>query len=509
MSDAQATQDTSTIEGLPAGAIIRPLKPQKIEGLPPEAIVKSLTHAKPSQQLVPKATPATPVGRAEPSGLFEEYLDAIGVPRSGEEVKGIIKAATSKPGGLIQAMGENYLEGVKQAAKKAGDEMVAAVSNIKRGGPVGKNVLQFATAPAEVIVGATPVVGPLAQRFGKDIKDENYSGAAVTFLGAATDVALAMLGKPFSDERIAQKLAYASGASGGAVDYVDAYKTVMPDLVDTVKSVAKRKPETVGELRMVVKTTSKRINNEFGLALQPIAGQQVMPQAITQGILRKISPSMLKTVQGREMAQELRNLSVDYQKPWSMRDLDQARMDANARLHAFYNKEALGQSADLRTQASAIVDRAIVDGVQDIVYPAMDRYHGKTSGYFQKLKKRQSSLLDVDERLDKRVRELANQTAQLKGAPLLSSESITGHASGGGRVGMTVHGLQKLVRGPEGGAKVAVKQAFKGTSLLRQGAAAMTMSLPIRALALDSSGGSKTLEELDELLKEKPQGAQP
>jgi hypothetical protein len=504
MSDAQTTQDPSTIEGLPEGAIIRPLKQQQIEGLPPGAIVKSLTHDKPSQQLVPKASPATPIGRAEPSGPFEEYLDAVGIPRSAEEVKGVVKAATSKPGGLIQAMGENYLEGVKQAAKKAGDEMVAAVSNIKRGGPVGKNVLQFATAPAEVIVGATPVIGPLAQRFGKDIKEENYAGAAATFLGAATDLALMKLGEPYSAERRAQKLAYASGPTGEAVDYTNAYKKVMPDLVETAKRTGVS-PKSVGDLTKLVQTTKNGMTSEFSLALQPVAAQQTVPLTISQKILGKISPSMLKTAQGRAMAQELRNLAVDYQMPWSMRELDQARMDANARLRSFYNKEALGQSADLRTQADAIVDRAVVEGVQDTVYPAMDRYHGKPNGYYRDLKSRQSAILDIDDKLARRVRELSNKTAQLKGAPLLSSESITGHASGGGRVGMTVHGLQKLVRGPEGGAKVAVKQAFKGTSPLKRGAAAMTMTLPIRALALDSSGGSRTMEELDELLKEKPQ----
>lgn len=258
-------------------------------------------------------------------------------------------------------------------------------------------------------------------------------------------------------ENRVNKLSYATGASGSSVDVPTAIKTALPDLD---AAAAGRPVETVGDLYGTVKSALGNTENEFNLALQPIRTQQTVPQTIADSIRNSLKSN--KTVADQRIARMLDARATEFERPWSIGELNQERMNANARLKAFYKAEASGQMARGRTQADVMADEAIANGTRDLVYDAMQQAHGRD---FRGLKQRQASLIDLNDLLDDRVRELANQTAAQKGAPRFSGENISVYGRPeAGHLGTSIHSLQRIftknIITPQSTADAAVRGAF-------------------------------------------------
>ena len=128
-----------------------------------------------------------------------------------------------------------------------------------------------------------------------------------------------------------------------------------------------------------------------------------------------------------------------------------------------------------------IVDKAIVDGVQNVVYPEMDKVAGNPAGHFANLKRRQSTLIQMEEALKDQTKALSTRTAKMQGAPRASRENVSVYASHATQLpGFSAHRIQNIFikPNPQRLANSAVWRAFNE----RPTSIAAIYSLPVRTL---------------------------
>lgn len=342
---------------------------------------------------------------------------------------------------------------------------------------------------ARAIVTGAAMFNPFAAGSVADINDLEDRGRNKEAIGVATfDVLNLLAGKgrgrknPFSPGKFAgitdatkdfrvNKLTYAAGE--GTNDF----KLALPDIEKTIAKSGK--PKTVGELEKVVTETSKNLESEFNTALQPIRGARVMPDTIAQGLLKKANaPNLAKTAEGRMERNALRKAAIDFQRPWTIEELNLERMRRYSQRMA--SKSNVGQMQSARSSVDTAIDQIVEDGTREIVYGELQKTTGKDYGA---LKKRQSSMLSIQDNLHDRVTKLADAQSKLKGAPFSEKVGMSVH---GGTHGATprahIRGL--FGGGPEKSANSAVKSAF-GSSKSAQARRAVVLAMPITRLRED------------------------
>jgi hypothetical protein len=197
---------------------------------------------------------------------------------------------------------------------------------------------------------------------------------------------------------------------------------------------------------------------------------------------------MDQTASGKAEARVIENAALEFDKDWSLSQLDQERMSANARLGPYERQGIADQYSTLRKSRTVAIDKAIADGVRETVYPQMDRLAGKPAGYFASLKQQIGDLLQLQSKVDKQVRTLRDKTARIKGAPLLKKAEA---AEGAGSVATGYkHGVfRTLARAiaPENPEKTANKRVAKALRPDRD----PTLDLPISALAGEQQNDSQ------------------
>lgn len=233
------------------------------------------------------------------------------------------------------------------------------------------------------------------------------------------------------------------------------------DIEQELKQLPKQEQTVDGFLKAVNKRKDA-MNAESGAAMLPIAGQQVMPQGVSQRILGLIKPYMHQTAEGRAEEAYIRQRATEFQHPWNYRELDTYRTDISGYLSRHHAKEQVARYTAEKGNINLAIDTAIEDGLRDTVYPAMDRAAGKPSGYFEDLKGRQRALITLQSILNKRVKELKGSQAVAEVEPAISG-SIYMHPGSLPRV--YLHKLSNLVA-PErvyNEASGHVRKAFKPT----------------------------------------------
>jgi hypothetical protein len=395
-------------------------------------------------------------------GASRGIMETIGKPLTPEEVpnpraRNIIQGTGIGPG-LLRA-GRGLLNTEKEAAGQA--------RKYESTGQRGRAAIT-----------AMSMANPLATGSVVDINKMEDEGRQREALGAgAFDVLSLWLGKKIGEEGITgkvgkakqtNKLAFATG--GGAQEY--------PKVLNDLEQAAKRlgPPKTVGDLHKLVKDTLQHTETEFNLALQPMAGRQLVPLDVVNRIKANINSAMMQTADGQRMARLLNNIAVDYQKPWTLGDLNQERMNATARLRAFHAAGPNAQTANLHTNARVMADKAIEESTKDIVYGALGpRYRA--------LKLRQSALKTINDQLNTQVDKLANAQAAAKGKPMFGSESVQGYAYPTKGVGIRAH-IHLPRTGPQTTANRAVRQALPSRTRVagRVASRAAVLSLPVQHL---------------------------
>lgn len=272
----------------------------------------------------------------------------------------------------------------------------------------------------------------------------------------------------------------AAAIDAGPEQFAD-LKTAMPKIVEAAK---KSGLESVGELGETVSKAHGQVEQQFNQALAPVANLEYVPREIAQRIRGLITPDMAKTAEGRMMAKEIEIAARDYEKPWTIRELNAKRMTENENLRQFYGKDTRGQAA---SKLQTDISKAVADGSRDIVYDQISRANPGLDARALKIK--QGALWALDDYINhpKRgvIADLEAQQAQVRGANRL--ENVRAGVS----VGKTLvpHGyLSGLMEAlsphdPRAAANAKVSSVF-GAKLTRAAARARlaALSLPVAAI---------------------------
>lgn len=383
--------------------------------------------------------------------------------------------------GVPEAVGDimpggGTIQGVAKAAH--------GVGRVLQGHPIkGANEVArgFGQATAPFVAATNPEFLPAAVGYGaagagveKGAKALGASEDTSEFLGNVVTGLLGGMGaKGKSGEKVTNKLAFASGKdTTGPID------AVKEDLAATVANSGSQ-PQTVGDFLKTVNSTKDRLNQEYANALGPNANKQTMPKAVGDRIRALITPNMQQTPTGRAEAAVIKRAALDFDKPWTLAQLDSERMSANARLNAYEKKNMADQYAAIKGQRNTAIDKAIADGVRDTVYPIMDQLSGKGSGYFAGIKQRIGNMIDLESNLSKRVDDLHDTTARIKGAPRLQRARVGTTVGTSGTPRSWVSNIAGVLHAPnpEGEANAAVRSAYAPSSIEPAVAA-----LPIKVL---------------------------
>lgn len=401
-----------------------------------------------------------------PPGFFQRTAEAVGIPTSLQQVKDLTKTTPAQMG---EALGEQFKGAVKRGAKEVGE----AARNIYEGGPVGANVGKAGYGVLTGALESNPITQPV-ETLSEDIKARNYPAAAGDLVGSTVNYFLLKgAKKPGTKPRI-EKLTSATGPAGG--ETTAALRTTLPELDKTVAVAGK--PQTIGEFEKVVKATQNRLTQQFNGALYRNAHRQVVPTEISDA-LKARAAEMPPTAEGQALARELQKEAIEYERPWTLRDLNRQREFKNAQMRGFYGKEASGQMAAVRSNAQVMADKIISDGTRDLLYDELGKYDKGAN--WKQLKNQQHHLINLQDQLAKRVGDLADKQAAMAGESFFEKESVSASLHGGG-VSARAHGLQRLLpgMGPETAASAKVRAAFP--SARSMAARKAVLALPISKL---------------------------
>jgi hypothetical protein len=425
------------------------------------------------------STPAKFTPPSRPPGVLTRTAQAVGLPSSKAELDAMRETPTimetlAGPVGT----GINIAKGTADRAMSGEPEFQEAVQNIKEGGPVGANLGKAALAVGRGALSAIPG-GEGVLNMGEDKFTGNKRGMIGDALGTVIN-ALLLRGKgtPSESARV-KKLGFATGSSSGTVS---ALEHVLPEIDETVKrgGIAP-KDMTVGQFADAVQGSLTRLDQRFNTALQPIAAQQVAAHPIANALLAKAA-ELPPTAIAEKAA--LADAATQYQRPWTIRDLNAERMYRGSRNEAFYKKAEPGQMHAMRSDADTMIDKIVEEKSKEMVYSAMDRaYPGQD---FTALKRRQSSLIDLKKQLTKHVEDLKDAEAMKQGQPAFVDPGLSASVYSGGvtpRVHMGSMIGRVLGRGPMEAADIATRSAYSDPSAVNAAARMAVLARPLLSIA--------------------------
>jgi hypothetical protein len=395
----------------------------------------------------PDTMQATP-SALSPAGIKSNLLTARDwavsqLPAAGGVVGGLVGALTGAetgPGAIIPAtVGAGAGGAAGEAAKQSLTEKFhpedAKMGPIETGVRIaGEGVLQGANELGGQVAGRT--VGKLI----RPIADK---------VGAATLAKYPFLKTVFavgegSSPKAAQHLTAAAANKQNAGVALESISRTMDDLESEITKLPPEKRTVEGFLNSV-NSRKDAMNAESGAAMLPIAGQKTVPMGVAQNIRNLARSYMNNTVEGRRQGKYILDRAAEYQKPWSYGELDQLRSDLAAQTAKHRAKDPVAKYASEKGDIDLQIDNAILDGLRDTVYPEMDRAAGKPQGYFADLKGRQSSLIDLQSILDKRVKALKGSEAISEVAPRFGSENISLSEHIGSPLRAGVYGIRQSI----------------------------------------------------------------
>lgn len=325
------------------------------------------------------------------------------------------------------------------------DPQFREASKAKQAFKEGKTSEAIGHGGAAILPGVGPYAAGIGEQVGKGEWAEALGEQGVYALtGLLTKKALPSGVKPF------QRLSAAAG--GGTKEF----EATMGDLARTAKETGFRKIKNpmVSDLRELVKKTGMDSETFFNQAVQPFNGDQIMPTDVARDLLKEANKFDIHTPEGRAARLYLRQRAIDYQHPWTFGDLNQKRMKMFDSV--LEGKTDVKQMGAVRSNVEKLADKTIENSLRDTVYDyAASKYKGKID--FRALKEKQARLLDLNDRLEKRVQQIADQESEYKAAGPLKKAGlyIRGHMTG---VTPAMH--PKLSGSPEKAASKQIKKAF-------------------------------------------------
>jgi hypothetical protein len=439
--------------------------------------------AKPPVGYSEVAAPATS-GIAAPStpGVFQRFGQAVGLPTSMDEMRAMAPSPVEQvigPAATAAKAAYGYGRNLYTQGKESLGEVADAAKNIDQGdksmGTLLNNWGKAGAATSDFVLKGllAPVGGTGVENFGEDVAHGNTSGAVGDALGTLVN-GLMLKGKSApSDTNTASKLGYVAGGAGNDI------RAVLPDIKATVgdKGVS-----TIGELKDAVQTTTTRLDQQFNRALAGAKGQ-VSTHPIADS-LRAKARAMPPSTDGVSMANQLNAAASQYERAWTLPELNAERMMRNGFLDSFYNKSGSSQMGAMRADAGAIIDKTIADSARDVLYDELARQNPGQD--FQSLKLKQGHLIDVMDQLNKRVESLQTAQDAFQGAPLLEKPGLSASVHPGGltpRVHLGSFIESVAGRGPLDKVNTAVSSALPDIAGISAKRRAAVLALPLSKLA--------------------------
>jgi hypothetical protein len=377
----------------------------------------------------------------------------------------IIGGPAVTAGKAVYGYGKNLYEQGRRSAK----EVYEAGENIGKGGSVKENLGKAGAAATDFQLKGmlAPVGGQGVANFGEDVANKNWRGAAGDAVGTLVN-ALLLRGKPkLSTESRVSKLGFAAGGEEAGI------KAALPELDKTLKG---KVPETLGDLHEAVKATGARLEQKFNTAIARTRGVSIVPVDISAALDAKAG-EMPPTAEGQAIARQLRGAATEYQRPWTLADLNKERIYRNGLTRSFEGKSGSAQMAAMRSSVDTMVDKIVADESRNALYDELNkRFPGQD---FRSDKLTQSHLIDVRDQLDAQERTLRHVESKHSGPSPLSRMRISTSLHPGG-AGFTprIHPGELLAASPTKTVNKAVRSAFVDSSASNAARRGTVMSRP-------------------------------
>jgi hypothetical protein len=279
-------------------------------------------------------------------------------------------------------------------------------------------------------------------------------------------------------------------------------------VVNDLRMAAKgKKFESVGDFVDVASKAEKSLNQEYEDALGktgfvrsnlPDANGH-FPIATAIRMLKDRMPSI--TGADRAEMAYVDRAAAEYEHPISLYELDLKRMQANARLDAYYNKSDVSQYNAETKSAQLAIDKTVANWVRDNVYPDMDAMTGKPQGYFRNLKSRIGNLMNASSEAKDFAAKVHREAMTEKGSTPLERVHAGTAISASGKPHGYISNVMSAVspRDVEASANKAVKSGFSLRQRLEPPPEAL--SVPLSAIVGASIVGPRT-QQLIDLLNE-------
>jgi hypothetical protein len=354
---------------------------------------------------------------------------AGGIP--GAIIGGTTAGAIENPGKPVAAV----KEGVTQGAYELGGKVLSRVAG-KALAPIGERL--------------APRIAPYLAKYPilkglMGIPEEQVSGKA------------------------AQHLTAAAAEKGSAGQVVEEIGHTIEDIEQELTKIPE-KDRTVKGFLNAVNSRKDAMNLEYESALTPIARARVQPVAVAKRVRDLYKPHMAQPeyrAEAKAIAAEARK----WDRRWTVEQLDSLRTTLNADLNAFKRKDPVARYVAERGNLNLAIDNAILDGLRESVYPELDVIAGKPAGYFEEMKARQSSLIELQKVLDKRIKDLRGSQAVAEATPRWApAKNISIYAHAGDAPRGYIHGIQDIISPPrvETEASKHVTKAFPGAKVNEQ-----------------------------------------
>jgi len=381
-------------------------------------------------------------------GLIGGLIGGTGGVETGPGVIGTAALGAAAGGGL----GEDAKQALNQYLHPEDAKMSGVQSGAGMAKAAGSQGLQELGGQV-----AGRVVGKMANRFGVPLL-EKATGTPADQIFQKYPILKSVFGA--ADEagpKAAQHLTAAATnnpqTAGRALQDIG---NTMQDLEGQIGALPPEK-RTVGGFLDAVNTRKDAMNLESGVALKtpvllpgsltptPLSAVQTVPTGVSDNIRNLIRNYMSQTPQGLADRQYIINQASLYQKPWTYGQLDTLRSDLASQLAKHNAQNPVARYVAKKGDLDLAIDNAVLDGLRDTVYPQMDQAAGKPAGYFADLKGRQSSLIQLQEILDKRLENLQGAQALSEVKPLLGPENVSVSAHVGSLPRLGLYGLRSAL----------------------------------------------------------------
>jgi hypothetical protein len=462
-SPAQASEDSvKAFMELDEGGQSRALA-----GMSPDAKRWLLLGVKALRSTEPASTP-----QKEDRGILAGVTENIVGTAKG--IKGLFAPATEDD----PPTGEKIRETYRQGGRQAKEQFQSGVKAIRAGSPV-EGGLQVTRAG----VTAASLADPFAAGSVVNLNQMQDEGRYREALGTAAFDVLTLWagkkvgGKPSTATKI-NKLTSAIGETGETVKNLE---RVLPEIEQTAKRMGK--PGTIGAFADNVRSSLSRLQSEFDAAFNQVKSRRAYTPVIKNHIDRIVreNPNLMQTPEGRAEVASLRRIQRQYDRPWTLEDMNLERSRLRKQIRSLYDAKPTDAAAKMKLDAELRAKKVVADSFSETVNDHLAHVTGKDRFYWDVLRQKQESFMDLNDHLDSQVEKLRDKQAAKAGKTIGERLKPHAYASAGGPRVHVPFGEAVPSEGASDLANRKVRQAFGPTKAGRATRAAI-LALPLSHL---------------------------